>query len=172
MQALRPIQPSLERFALHLTHNRDEARELVADTIASAYERFHTIKDERAFLSFLLTIASRSWKQTVSTRRRQVATEPESFDQIFGTTLQADVHTDVVLLYEAMALLPHDQHQAIVMFEVMGLNVKEIAAAQNSTSVAVKVRLHRARKKLRELLTDPTRNNPTPKVKPIGEVLV
>ncbi len=155
MQALRPIQSSLERFSLHLTHNREDARELVAETIAVAYERFNTVNDERAFLSFLLTIASRTWKRTMAARRRQVATEPESFDLLFGASLDADVHTDVVLLYEAMEQLPHDQRQAVVMFEVMGMSIKEIATVQKSTSVAVKVRLHRARKRLRELLTDP-----------------
>jgi RNA polymerase sigma-70 factor, ECF subfamily len=158
MQALRPVQSSLERFSLHLTHNREDARELVADTIAIAYERFDTVEDERAFLSFLLTISSRTWKRTMAARRRQISTEPESFDMLFSSALEADVHTDVVLLYKAMELLPQDQREAIVLFEVMGMSIKEIARVQKSTAVAVKVRLHRARKRLRQLLTDPQPN--------------
>lgn len=169
MEILRPVQPSLERYALHLTHRRDEARELVADTIAAAYERFDSLKEERAFLSFLFTIASRTWQARRRHAARQVSTLPEQFDQLFDATASADVQADVRLLHEAIATLPDEQRQAIILFEVMGMSVADVAAAQGSTTVAVKVRLHRARKRLRALLTDPVKRElPEPIVEEVA----
>jgi len=154
MQILRPVQPSLERYALHLTHSRYEARELVADTIAAAYERFDTVREEKAFLSFLFTIASRTWQGKRTHASRQVSTLPEDFDRLFDAEPSAEVSTDARLLHEAIAKLPDDQRQSIVLFEIMGFSVKDVAAAQGCSAVAVKVRLHRARKRLRTMLTD------------------
>ena len=160
MQILRPVQPSLERYALHLTHSRYEARELVADTIAAAYERFDTVRDEKAFLSFLFTIASRTWQAKRTHAARQVSTLPDDFDRLFDGGPSAELRTDVRLLHDAIATLPDEQRQAIILFEVMGFSVNDIAATQGCTTVAVKVRLHRARKKLRSMLTD-TQYSPT-----------
>lgn len=160
MQTLRPVQPALERFALHLTHSRYEARELVADTIAAAYERFDTVRDERAFMSFLFTIASRTWQAKRAHAARQVSTLPDDFDRLFDGGPSAELSTDVRILHDAIAQLPDDQRQAIILFEVMGFSLKDIATTQGCTSVAVKVRLHRARKRLRAMLTD-THSSPT-----------
>jgi RNA polymerase sigma-70 factor (ECF subfamily) len=63
---------------------------------------------------------------------------------------------DARVLYEAIDKLSEEQRQAIMLFEIMGFPVSEVARIQGSSTVAVKVRLHRARKRLRSLLEDPS----------------
>ena len=46
--------PRLDRFALSICNSRDEAKDVVGETVLIAFERFGSLKDEKAFLSFLL----------------------------------------------------------------------------------------------------------------------
>jgi RNA polymerase sigma-70 factor (ECF subfamily) len=46
----------------------------------------------------------------------------------------------------------------VILFEINGFSVREIAGMQGSSEASVKMKLSRARKRLRELLTDSPRN--------------
>lgn len=59
LRLFEPLQPNLERFVLAMTRDREMARDVTAETAMIAYERFETLRDEKAFLGFLFTIASR-----------------------------------------------------------------------------------------------------------------
>ncbi len=75
--------------------------------------------------------------------------------------VSAETLLDVQFLYRALDKLPADQREALLLFEVTGLPMAEIAVVQNSTEGAVKTRVSRARAALRELLRDrPTTANP------------
>ena len=52
---------------------------------------------------------------------------------------------------QALGRLPHDQREALVLFEIVGLSVSEIADLLELSVSAVKSRLSRGRQKLREL---------------------
>ena len=53
-----------------------------------------------------------------------------------------------------MKRLPDLQEEALVLYEISGLSIREISEVQQSSEGAVKTRLSRGRKKLRELLSD------------------
>ena len=63
-----------------------------------------------------------------------------------------DATADVDHLYAALAMLPKKQREAIVMSEITGLKLEEVAAIQGSSLSAVKSRVSRGRKKLAKLL--------------------
>ena len=54
-------------------------------------------------------------------------------------------------LHEALEILPIEMRTAIVLQEIMGFSQKEICEIQNISLDALKQRLHRAKKKLREI---------------------
>jgi DNA-directed RNA polymerase specialized sigma24 family protein len=56
-------------------------------------------------------------------------------------------------LYEALAQLPHEQRESIILFEISGFSIQEITVIQNASESAVKQRLKRGREKLMEILT-------------------
>jgi RNA polymerase sigma-70 factor (ECF subfamily) len=56
-------------------------------------------------------------------------------------------------LYKALALLPDEQRECLVLFEITGFSIKEIMEIQNSSESAIKQRLKRGRAKLLEILT-------------------
>lgn len=55
-------------------------------------------------------------------------------------------------LYRTLSLLHADQKEVLTLFYFSGMSVKEIAAITDKSEENVKVILHRARKKLKEIL--------------------
>jgi len=55
---------------------------------------------------------------------------------------------------DKMGLLPESQKTVLELFDIMGLAQKEIAEVLDISVENVKVRLHRARKNLKEILTE------------------
>ncbi|MBL7944459.1 MAG: hypothetical protein JNN32_00235, partial [Flavobacteriales bacterium] len=64
----------------------------------------------------------------------------------------ADLLVDVEILYGAMDKLPAQQRDALVLFEVSGLSMAEIAVIQGTNENAVKTRVSRARAAVRASL--------------------
>jgi RNA polymerase sigma-70 factor, ECF subfamily len=167
MQLLKPCHDRLARFVRAMVNSPEDAEDIVSDTILLAYEKFDTIREPQAFLSWLFTVASRLHK-----RRRWRASIFEPFERFIHTNDDAESHeweppaqgasatdspetfVDVNLLYAALERLPHKQREAFVMFEITGLSLVEIQEVQGDSLSSVKMRLSRARERLRDLLGD------------------
>jgi RNA polymerase sigma-70 factor (ECF subfamily) len=61
---------------------------------------------------------------------------------------------DIHLLYEAMEQLGEKERECLVLFEISGFSVREVAEIQNDSETAVKSRLSRGRQKLKAILED------------------
>ncbi len=142
----------LERYALSVCKSREEAEDVVSETILIAFERFESLKDEKAFLSFLFTIASRVRITLYRKNFRYQLTEPDKFDYIKCDSQSPEDFTDVKLLYEALDKLNDKAKEAIILYDIIGLKYKEICKVQNASLPSVKLRIHRARKKLAIIL--------------------
>jgi RNA polymerase sigma-70 factor (ECF subfamily) len=59
-------------------------------------------------------------------------------------------------LHKALAELSIQNREVLILFEITGLSIKEIALLQNLSEAAVKQRLKRSRELLRGLLTKET----------------
>jgi len=153
MRLYNPLAGKLSAFCLAKSHNRDEAREIVSETILAAYENFYKIRNEQAFLSFLFTIASNILKAKTKRNSRFVLYDNDVLDTMYGEYLEPETAMDIKILYETLNLLHDNQKEAIYLFDIMGMTQKEIADIQNTTVINVKLRIHRGKKKLTELLT-------------------
>jgi len=152
MRLLEPVHERLERFALAMTRNPEEARDLVAETLLRAYEHFDMLRDETAFIGYLFTTASRSHKRRIWRGRIFRRYDSDRAELIRDVGTSPDVGPDVGALYRALGRLPASQHEAVVLFEITGLSLEEIRAIQGGSLSGVKSRLVRGRKRLAELL--------------------
>lgn len=149
---LDPVYHRLENFAFAMEHDRDSALDLVGETVLRAWERFDSLSDPAAFLSWLLTTATRI-RSRRQWRRRLFGDYDEHYAQGLRSDSGApDLSADVAALYGALTKLPAKQREAIVLHEITGLPLKEIVAIQGGTLSALKVRLFRARRELSRLL--------------------
>lgn len=149
---LEPLYDRLERFCRTVTRNNDEAKDVLSETLLEAYRSFDTLKNDRAFLSFLFTIAVRVYKRRFRKKRFSGEYDENLAHSIPDRAPTPDVSTDVALLYDAIDRLPDKQREAIIMFELLDLPLEDIRQVQGGTLSAVKVRLMRARHKLTAML--------------------
>ena len=152
MELLKPVQPNLERFVLAMTRDTETARDITAETILVAFERFETLRNPQAFLSFLFTIAVRIHRKQRNRAQRTAPLDQEILPEIIAPDTPPDIAADISALYSALQSLPEKQREAVVLFEITGLRMKEIREIQGGTLTAVKVRISRGRKKLAEVL--------------------
>jgi RNA polymerase sigma-70 factor (ECF subfamily) len=151
MALLRPLYKRLERFALTMTRNREDAKDVVGETVLLAYEHLEQLRNDDAFLGFLFTIASRVSQRRTFRKKEENATE-EQVEALFDNFTQPDIALDVQFLYEALDKLPLEQREAVIMAEITGLSHKEIQKIQGGTISGVKVRIFRAKRRLAQLL--------------------
>ncbi|MFY7998537.1 MAG: RNA polymerase sigma factor [Candidatus Kapaibacteriota bacterium] len=163
---LLPIKGSLSLFIAALERNDDDARDIMSETIAIAYQEFDSLVSEEAFLSWMMTTARRLvYRKERRERFRGFLRLPSRFfaddddtEDAFAA-LPTDTHapdaaTDVQILYDMLARLPLKQREAVILSDVVGYSLQEIAAMQGDGLSAVKQRVARGREKLRQMLTD------------------
>ncbi len=152
LELYNPVQDNLWRYCLVLTCSRIEAKELMSETVAAAYQSFENINSDIAFLSYLFTICKRIFFKNLEKERRHELKELEYFDFYKSENITADKALEIQDLYKALDELPFEQKEAIILFDIMGYSREEIAEIQSSNIENVKARLYRGRKKLAEIL--------------------
>ena len=147
------IAARMKRF----TRDKHELEELVQDVFVEAYLNLGTFKGRAPFLHWLRKIATRTgyryWKGRDRERRMRaalvehaplVAANPE--DQTPSEAAEA--------LYQIMELLSPRDRLVLSLYYFEESSTKEIAELTGWTRTLVKVRMHRARKKLKTLLEE------------------
>jgi RNA polymerase sigma-70 factor (ECF subfamily) len=147
-------------FALKLSRSRDDAEDLVSDTLLRAFERweqYHLGTNIRAWLFTIL------YHVFVSRRRRIDAREVQPMDDGEGrSALEAVGETDPEARFydsfldegivRAIERLPEEYRLAVVLSDVHGLRYAEIAEVLGVPEGTVKSRLFRGRRILQRKL--------------------
>ena len=155
LRLFEPLQPNLERFVLGMERDREVARDVVAETTMIAYERFETLRDEKAFLGFLFTIASRVCRRYHHHRGRQSSLTREAGEMRRDEGLPVDRLHDIGRLYAALEHLSPKLRESVLLYELLGFPMKDVAQIQGVSLSAVKVRVFRGRKELARILREP-----------------
>lgn len=145
LELLEPVQPRLYRYALAVTSNPDDAKDLMSDTILIAYEQFDKLRDPARFLHLLLVIASRLVRRRRWRGKRNVELSQEMMDRISITCESIERQADLALALEALKFLPQKQRETVILFDVLDLSLEEIRQLQGGTLSGVKARLTRGR---------------------------
>lgn len=158
---------ALLAVARRLLRDEDEAREALQDAMMSAFKACRRFEGASRVYTWLHRIVVNSclMRMRKRTRRAEVSIEPlmPSFtpdghvDAVFADWSQA---ADALLereevcarVREAIDRLPETYRTALVMRDIEGMDIDEIAAALGISSNAVKIRVHRARHALRDAL--------------------
>jgi RNA polymerase sigma-70 factor (ECF subfamily) len=139
----------LGRAIFLLTGDRDEAEDLVQEALARAYERWDRVSQMGEPAAYVYRIASNLHRRRSRTRLRQRTLVERRIVQDSDPGDVADARMDVLA---ALAMLPQDQRDALVLVEMFGFDTETAAQALGIRPVSVRVRLHRARLRLRDVL--------------------
>lgn len=143
-----PIHESFSRFCHAKAYGVMEAEDLISDSILMALEHLDKLKNEEAFLSFMFSIAKNIVGKKYRRQKFRGLFNEEAVNKIEDEHLDAETRLDIEVLYNALNQLPEKQKEALVLFEISGFSIKEIASIQKSGASAVKQRLKRGREKL------------------------
>jgi RNA polymerase sigma-70 factor (ECF subfamily) len=154
---LTPIWNQLARYCHAVAGEHEAARDLMSETLLLAFQHFHQLRNEATFKSYLFRIASRvhhNWREKAA---RQTPLTDELAMHLEKTSLRDDGEAalrslEVGELYEALKRLPEKQREAIVLFEISGLSLKEVGEVQGGTLSGVKTRIVRGREALAIML--------------------
>lgn len=155
MELYEQSRESLVRFARSIAGTNDDAKDLVQETTLAAYERFDSVQHPVAFKSFLFTIACRIHKRQTWRKRlfvRFQTADKNEIDDLVAPNSNSDSLYDVQALHKALSSLPKNQSQAVVLHEISGLTMEEIAVIQDVSVSGVKSRVQRGRKELSRIL--------------------
>lgn len=146
----------LWQLARGLTRSYDEACDLMSDTWVSAYQSFPKLRDRAAFRAFASTIAVRlqrrhRWRARLFVPLAEAAESPYE--------LPGESSHDLEVLLAALNRLPLREREALVLFEITGLSLKEIQSIQGISLSGVKSRLARARRSLKASLVEEDRSD-------------
>jgi RNA polymerase sigma factor (sigma-70 family) len=151
MRLFQPVHARFERFCRARAYGEMDFRDLMQESISVAFEKFDTLRDKQAFLHFLFGISIRilaNSNRRISEERWSAAHADRQQDEN-----RAEKQLEIEDLYKALGQLPEKHREALILFEISGFSIKEIADLQESGESAVKQRLARGRQQLTELLT-------------------
>ena len=146
-------------FFVRLTNQPSVGEDLVQIVFYRILKYRHTYRDEGKFSAWIYHLA----RKVAADHFRKHASTPIPTDPVdlvdqpdveAQPSDQAAVAEDVVLLRAALARLPLEHREVLVLSRLQHLEHKEIAKLMDCSVGAVKVRAHRAYLQLRKLLTD------------------
>lgn len=152
---MAPLHERCAAFARGLSRSRADGDDLYQEAVLRAFTRLDGLRDEAAFRTWLFRIIVSIHRNHVRSAwlRRWNPFHADDTPAAEGDYRASDWSPDAAEAAHrarvALAQLPAAQREAIVMFEIEGMLVEEIAAIQNVTPSAVKSRLARGRERMR-----------------------
>ncbi len=143
---------ALFRYLLHLTGNRTLSEDLVQDVFFRVLKYARTYSADRSFAVWLYGMARNACFDSLrKTRAELPASEVEAIPS--AGPIAEDLFArkqDLTFLEEALRELPEDKREILVLSRFQNLAYADIAGILQCEIGAVKVRVYRALKELRE----------------------
>jgi RNA polymerase sigma-70 factor, ECF subfamily len=144
--------PSLRAFALSFTNNRDRADDLVQDTILRAWANMDKFQPGTNLNAWLFTILRNQFHSEYRKRKREVEDADGSYAARLRTHPDQHSRLDFEDFRAALATLPLDQREALLLVGAQGMSYEEAAEMCDVAVGTVKSRVNRARSRLASLL--------------------
>jgi len=172
-QAVTGLLDRLYGAALRLSRNRDDAEDLVAETVAKAWASLAGLHDRQSFRPWVFRILTNTYFSTrrkhVETSLEALATEPGEDGEESAFSIFEQLHQPFLLwwgtpeqeflnrvlrehLTRALDALPEAFRVVVVLAELEGFSYPEIAHMLDVPVGTVRSRLSRGRAQLQQML--------------------
>jgi len=160
LELVKPHYSDALRYcrALCSVKHADEAKDVLQQAFLRAIENFGMLKEEAKFKSWFFKIITNCfydvtrknfWKNLISLELYEAK---EDIPDVYAKIEHSDTRN---LISIALGKLSDKERIAVLLFEIEGFSIEEISELQKEKSIsAVKSRLSRARKKLKEIITE------------------
>ncbi|NUO38401.1 MAG: RNA polymerase sigma factor [Gemmatimonadaceae bacterium] len=143
------------RVAGRILGNREDAEEAIQDAFLRAFRALESYEDRERFSAWLTRILVNQCRTMLARTRRRESVFPD-VDPGALDHLAVDGGADGPWpeLDHALATLPHDQREALVLKYADDLTYEEMARITGAGESALKMRIRRAFGRLRKLLEE------------------
>jgi RNA polymerase sigma-70 factor (ECF subfamily) len=164
-----PLSARLQSAALRMTRNQADAEDLVQETYLKAYAAFDSFPHDGNVMGWLYRILRNTYIDAY--RRQQRRSPQQCIDELTDAILAAAAthipagprsaeldaldRLQVTHVRMALAKLPEDSRTAVYLVDIEGFTPNEVAKAMAIPAGTVRLRLHRGRCRLRELICEP-----------------
>lgn len=144
-------------IAMRYTENREDAEEIAQDSFVKAFKNLSDFRGESRFSTWLYTIATTTSLSFLRKKKQKV--HSLDVEQVFEAADQQQSHfqaysvenkSKIQMVNQAIALLSADDANLISLFYKGEQSLEEIGTILGIDPNTVKVKLHRARTRLRE----------------------
>jgi RNA polymerase sigma-70 factor, ECF subfamily len=159
-ELVRVTYPGTYTLAFRLTGNEDDARDVVQEAYLRAYRGLRRFRGDAQFTTWLYRITANCAANLLAKRARNRTEALPEEESVVDSRPDHDPEQRMagederVRVAGALAVLPWRLRQVIVLRDIYDLPHGWIASELGISEAAAKVRLHRARRRLRELLAD------------------
>ena len=164
---IRATYTDVYALALRLVRDRDDAADVTQEVYVRVLRSVAGFRGEAAFGTWLHRVTVNTALTALRKRSRIARPGATAFgmpgeersnlvDDTAGPEERAERAELLARAQAAVAALPESSRTIVVLRDVEGMSTAEVAAATGLTETAVKVRLFRARERLRASLSDDT----------------
>ena len=158
----KAIAPRLTNWLVSTGSPYAEACDLVQETFVRIWKMRDDLLDNDAAVSGLAFTTARNLRKNLARDNRRLAFVDEIRDEDAGSVGPAELPSEAAQqsrelrrkLTAAFAKLPPVLREAYTLFQIGERSVREIAAETGVSESLVKVRIFRAKEKLREILSE------------------
>ena len=154
-QLLLPLYPRLQRVALRLLGNAEDAEDMVQEVYMKLWNKRDTLPDVQDVEAYCVTLT----KNMCIDRLRMAEVEKENVDEVptmlaatDDVEAQVERRDTVEQVKQIIETLPEHQQQVITLRDMEDCSFEEIAEQTGLTAVNIRMLLSRARKTIRERL--------------------
>jgi RNA polymerase sigma-70 factor (ECF subfamily) len=157
-ELVRQTYVEVYTLAVRLTANEEDASDVVQEAYLRAWKGIRRFRGDAQFSTWMYRITANAASTMTQRRRRQQATHIDDVAEPVEMRLElqpegaAESAAALEELSIAVSELPPKLRAIVVLKDVYGLSHEDIAEELGISVAAAKVRLHRGRKKLRDLL--------------------
>jgi RNA polymerase sigma-70 factor, ECF subfamily len=153
------FQAVVLRFINMIVKNQWVADDLTQETFIKAYKSIDSLEDISKIKSWLIRIAYNLCLDYLKTASKNRFDRLDSIEEVFSTNIlpigkQLERSEMSQCVQEKMLLLPQSYRTILCLSDITGLTHNEIAEVLDVKVGNVKVRLHRARMKMKEILNE------------------
>lgn len=146
-------------LCLRILRDPDDAAEATQDVYLKVYRSLKGFRGDALFTTWLYRVAANTAISKQRRRARRRAREMQGEEEALAgipapgsTEAAAGARIDLNALEGALASLPEHYRAAVVLRDVYGMSIEELATELKISETAAKVRVHRGRKKLKDMV--------------------
>jgi RNA polymerase sigma-70 factor (ECF subfamily) len=144
--------PALRAFAWSLSHNASDADDLVQDTLIKAWTNRDKFEPGTNLRAWLFTILRNTYYTAAVRRRREVRDETGKYAATLSSPPTQDWSLAMRALQAALAQLPDEHREALILVGAAGLTYEEAAEVCGCALGTIKSRVNRARARLLRIM--------------------